>query len=184
MKMKKGKTVGVIGAVIAVIIIGTVIVLLTNENGSVQVEPPITDIDDDGIPDEEDSLILAPRVWQTAGPFQIDKEKYRLGELVLIRIGALDQNEKGQIAFLRPHNGTHYPVYITIPFDGSEKETFNQYFKPALSISTKTCSTDDLIGNWTVVFRDTNGEKLYENLKFEIINETIPGDEEHYKSIC
>lgn len=179
--MKKEKTGVIIGAVIAVVIIGIVITQFYSEQF---VKPTIIDVDDDGVPDEEDPLVLTPRVWQTSGPFQIDKEKYRLGELVLVRIGDLTSNEKGQIAFLRPHNGTHYPVYITIPFDGSEKNTFNQYFKPALSTSTKTCSKDDLIGNWTVVFRDTNGQKLYENLKFEIINETIPGDEEHYKSIC
>lgn len=184
--MKKEKTAGIIGGLIAVIIIGIVIAQFysIDETNPDNTKPPIVDVDGDGVPDEEDPLILAPRVWQTSGSFQIDKEKYLLGELVLIRIGDLKSNEKGQIAFLRPHNGTHYPVYITIPFDGSEKETFNQYFKPALSISTKTCSIDDLIGNWTVVFRDTNGQKLYENLKFEIINETIPGDEEHYKSIC
>jgi len=175
--MKKGKIVGIIGAIIAVIIIGIVITQFYSEEF---VKPTIIDVDGDGVPDEEDSLILAPRVWQTSGPFQIDKEKYRLGELVLVRIGDLSTNEKGQIAFLRPLNSTHYEVYITIPFDGSEKETFNQYFKPALSTSTGTCSKDDLLGNWTVVFRGTE----YENLKFEIINETIPGDEEHYKSIC
>jgi len=175
--MKKGKTGVIIGAVIAVVIIGIVITQFYSEQF---IKPTIIDVDDDGVPDEEDSLILAPRVWQTSGPFQIDKEKYRLGELVLIRIGDLATNEKGQIAFLRPHNGTHYPVYITIPFDGSEKETFNQYFKPALSISAKTCSKDNLLGNWTVVFRGTN----YENIKFEIINETIPGDEEHFEPIC
>lgn len=181
--MKKGKTAGIIGAIIAVIIIGVTLVQVysTNENNlDPFIKPTIIDVDNDGIPDEEDPVILEPRVWQTSGPFQIDKEKYHLGELVLIRIGDLAPNEKGQIAFLRPHNGTHYPVYITIPFDGSEKNTFNQYFKPSISISAKTCSIDDLIGNWTVVFRGTD----YKNLKFEIINKTIPGDEEHYKSIC
>ena len=45
-----------------------------------------------------------PRVWQSSGPFEIDRTKYLIGEKIFIRIGELDTNEKGQIAFLRPLN--------------------------------------------------------------------------------
>ncbi len=139
------------------------------------------DSDKDGIPDEVDPFIPAPRVWQTSGPFQIDREQYVLGELVLARIGDLQPNEKGQIAFLRSLNETHYDVYITIPFDGSQKITFNQYFKPSLSRGLGICTKDDLLGQWRVVFQGTN----YENLNFEIIDKIIPGEEVNYEgNIC
>ncbi len=120
------------------------------------------------------------RDWPTSGPFQIDKSQYLLGENIFIRITNLAQNEKGQIAFLRPMNETHYSVYITIPFDGAEKNSFNQYFTPDLSRALKICSVDDLIGTWKVVFQKTN----YENISFEILNKTLPGEEDYYISVC
>jgi len=181
--MKKEKISGIIGGVIVAIIIGVLVVQFSsiNEDGSIQDNdlPQIVDIDNDGVPDDVDPFIGAPRVWQTSGPFEIDKEQYALSELVLIRINDLSPNEKGQIAFLLPSNGTHQTVYITIPFDSSLKITFNQYFKPSLSISSGICSKADLLGNWTVVFQNTN----YENLKFEIVDRIIPGDEEEYEKI-
>ncbi len=193
--MKKGKKSGVIGGVIAAIIIGILVIQFSSINEDAPIQdndlpeivdvdndlPEIVDVDNDGIPDDVDPYIATPRVWekQTSGPFQIDKEQYVLSELVLIRMNELDLNDKGQIVFLRPSNGTHQIVYITIPFDGSEKLTFNQYFKPSLSISAGTCSKADLLGNWTVVFQNTN----YNQLKFEIVDRIIPGDEEDYEKI-
>lgn len=123
---------------------------------------------------------LSPRDWPTSGPFQIDRSKYVLGENIFVSIGHLNPNEKGQIAFLRPLNETYYEVYKTIPFDGSTKETFNQYFKPSLSSMLGICGKDDLIGRWAVVFQGTN----YENLYFEVVDQIIPGDEENYKPVC
>ena len=182
--MKKEKISGIIGGVIAAIIIGVVVIQFSsiNENNSEQdIEPTIIDVDEDGIPDDVDPFVAAPRVWQTSGPFEIDREQYVLGELVLMRIGDLQPNEKGQIAFLQPSNGTHQTVYITIPFDGSQKITFNQYFKPSLSRGLGICTKDDLIGNWTVVFQGTD----YNNLKFEIVDRYIPGEEENYEEpVC
>ena len=182
--MKKEKISGIIGGVIAAIIIGVVVIQFSsiNENNSEQdIEPTIIDVDEDGIPDDVDPFVAAPRVWQTSGPFEIDREQYVLGELVLMRIGDLQPNEKGQIAFLRSLNETHYDVYITIPFDGSQKITFNQYFKPSLSRGLGICTKDDLLGQWRVVFQGTN----YENLNFEIIDKIIPGEEMNYEgNIC
>jgi len=182
--MKKEKISGIIGGVIAAIIIGVVVIQFSsiNENNSEQdIEPTIIDVDADGIPDDVDPFIATPRVWQTSGPFEIDRLQYVLGELVLMRIGDLQPNEKGQIAFLRSLNETHYDVYITIPFDGSQKITFNQYFKPSLSRGLGICTKDDLLGQWRVVFQGTN----YENLNFEIIDKIIPGEEVNYEgNIC
>ncbi len=182
--MKKEKISGIIGGVIAAIIIGVVVIQFSsiNENNSEQdIEPTIIDVDEDGIPDDVDPFVATPRVWQTSGPFEIDRLQYVLGELVLMRIGDLQPNEKGQIAFLRSLNETHYDVYITIPFDGSQKITFNQYFKPSLSRGLGICTKDDLLGQWRVVFQGTN----YENLNFEIIDKIIPGEEVNYEgNIC
>ena len=189
--MKKGKKSGIIGGVIAAIIIGILVIQFSSINEDVPIQdndlPEIIDVDNDGIPDDVDPYIATPRVWekQTSGPFQIDREQYSLAELVLIRINELGQNEKGQIVFLQPSNGTHQTVYITIPFDGSESITFNQYFKPSLSKVRGICSKADLLGNWTVFFQDTDGKSLYENIKFEIVDRVIPGDEENYEEpVC
>ena len=120
------------------------------------------------------------REWQTSGPFQIDRYKYLIGEKIFIVIGDLGLDEKGQIAFLRPMNMTHVAVWQTIPFDGMKKSAFNFYTQPALSPVLEICTVDDLIGDWTVVFRGTD----YSNLKFKIINKILPGDEESYVPVC
>jgi len=183
--MKKEKKSGIIGGVIAAIIIGIFVAQFSeiDEDAPIQDNdlPEIVDVDNDGIPDEVDPYIPELRVWQTSGPFQIDREQYVLGEIVLMRIGNLETNEKGQIVFLQPSNGTHQTVYITIPFNGTQKITFNQYFKPALSMNRGICSKADLLGNWTVVFQGTD----YNNLKFEIVDRYIPGEEENYEEpVC
>ncbi len=183
--MKKEKKSGIIGGIIVAIIIGILVVQFSSINEDAPIQdndlPEIVDVDNDGVPDDIDPFIGAPRVWQTSGPFEIDRKQYVLGELVLMRIGDLQPNEKGQIAFLRSINETHYDVYITIPFDGSQKITFNQYFKPSLSRGLGICTKDDLLGQWRVVFQGTN----YENLNFEIIDKIIPGEEVNYEgNIC
>ena len=123
----------------------------------------------------------APRDWPTSGPFEIDRSKYVLGENVFVRIHNLQPQDKGQIAFLRPLNETHYSVYITIHFDGSKKLSFNQYFKPDLSRTLGTCTKNDLLGRWAVVFQGTN----YENLHFEIVDQILPGIEEEFQQkVC
>ncbi len=127
-----------------------------------------------------ETYVPAPREWLSSGPFKIDRSQYRLGELILIQVDELLPWEKGQIAFIRSLNDTHSSVYITIPFDGSNKKSFNQYFKPALSQAKKICTTDDLIGNWAAVFQSTN----YEMIHFEIIDKFIPGDEKNYEDAC
>ena len=172
--MKKEKISGIIGVAIAAIIISVVFVQMSSTEESNDVVLKI-------IPPNGTDYVLAPRDWPTSGPFQIDRSQYVLGELVLMRIGDLQPNEKGQIAFLQPTNGTHQTVYITIPFDGTQKITFNQYFKPALSMVRGICSKADLLGNWTVVFQGTD----YNNLKFEIVDRYIPGEEENYEEpVC
>ena len=121
-----------------------------------------------------------PRDWPTSGPFKIDRSHYLLGETVFVQVDGLLPEEKGQIAFLRPLNETHYNIYTTIPFDGKEKNHFNQYFKISISNARGICSVNDLIGTWLVVFQGTN----YENIKFEIINEILRGEEKLMEPVC
>ena len=121
-----------------------------------------------------------PREWITSGPFQIDRSEYVLGEKVFIRIGGLNYEEKGQIAFLRPLNSTHYEVYLTIPFDGAQKPAFNYYIEPQLSKTRGFCTVDDFIGEWRVVFRGTD----YPNLEFKITDDVLPGKEDDFKPVC
>jgi len=127
---------------------------------------------------DENYYVPPPREWITSGPFQIDRSKYVLGEKVFLRIGGLDVNEKGQIAFLKQTNETHYTVFQTIPFDGNNKNAFNYYTDIKLSKALGLCSIDDILGEWEVVFRGTN----YSNIKFEIINSTLPGEEKIFST--
>jgi len=121
---------------------------------------------------------ILPREWITSGPFQVDRSEYAIGENVFIRIGVLENDEKGQIAVMRPLNVTHYKVYHTIPFDGDKKSTVNTYFTPQISKFQGICSVDDLIGKWALVFRGTN----YPNLNFEITERILPGT--NIESVC
>jgi hypothetical protein len=120
---------------------------------------------------DENQYEVLPREWQTSGPFQLDRTQYALGEKIFLRIGGLDFQEKGQVAVMRPLNDTHYSVYLTIPFDGAQKDAFNYYLDPQLSKTRGLCSVDDVLGKWALVFRGTN----YSNLNFEMINKTLPG---------
>ena len=170
---------------ILLIVIGIVTVILlgyyalqTDQTETIT-EEKVTEIEKQ-IEETAGSFTPTPKEWLTSGPFQIDKSQYLLGENIFVRITNLAQNEKGQIAFLRPINETHYSVYTTIPFDGADKNSFNQYFTPDLSRALKICTEDDLVGTWKVVFQKTN----YENLSFEILNKTLPGEEDYFKPFC
>ena len=131
---------------------------------------------------EETTGGFSPTVsdWPTSGPFKIDKLQYLLGENIFFTVDHLASTDKGRVLFLRPMNDTQYSIYTIIPFDGSEKNSFNQYFKPALSHGKKICTTDDLIGRWIVIFEGTN----YQNISFEIIDNFLRGEEINYEDIC
>ncbi len=127
---------------------------------------------------DENTYEILPREWQTSGPFQIDRSEYAIGEKIFIRIGGLDFQEKGQIAVMRPLNDTHNSVYLRIPFDETKKSGFNTYLEPQLSKTRGLCSVDDIIGEWTLVFRGTD----YPNLYFEITDRIVPGT--NVETVC
>ena len=197
---------GIIGAVILSVMISIVAIQMTSTDEEIDMEFDIDGLENfekDFVSDSEtlsdiesqieekyneleekfngtEKYVPAPRQWLSSGPFSIDRSQYRLGELIFVQVDDLLPSEKGQIAFLRSLNDTHSSVYITIPFDGSNNEMFNQYFKPALSAVKKICTTDDLIGSWAAVFQGTN----YETIHFEIIDKFIPGDEKYFEDAC
>ena len=117
---------------------------------------------------------------QSSGPFNIDKKQYMLGEKIFISISGLDPQDRGQMAFLRPLNQTHYSVYSTVPFDGQDKPEFNYYIEPQVSKTLGVCTAAGLVGEWTVVFRGTD----YPNLKFKVTDKILAGSEEHFAPVC
>ncbi len=156
---------------IAIAIIAGVIAITMMPDGDsndMEVEEKIDDVEKTT---DENQYKVLPREWQTSGPFQIDRSEYALGEKIFIRIGELDFQEKGEIAVMRPLNDTHYSEYITIPFDGDRKFSFNYYLDPSLSKVRGICSVDDVLGKWALVFRGTD----YSNLNFEMIDIKLPG---------
>lgn len=197
--MSKNQAVIIIGIIIIAVLIAVlsltipkdeVIDITTNEldlNETQQkiIEKSLEEIEDEMLEDMDDAVNseydpTRLREWITSGPFQIDRKEYFLGEKVFLRIGGL-QDETGSIAFLRPLNETHYSVYLTIPFDAAKKQAFNYYIDPQLSKSKDICSYEDVVGEWTVVFRGTD----YPNIKFTYLNQTIPGmEDDYYKPVC
>ncbi|MDH3277291.1 MAG: hypothetical protein OEL77_07065 [Nitrosopumilus sp.] len=181
--MNKGIIIA-IPIVIAIIVGVIAMATMSNESSNMEIEDILDkeirtsdspEVDEkldeiEKIADENEYEVL-PREWQTSGPFQIDRNQYAIGEKIFLRIGGLGVQEKGQIAVMRPLNNTHYSVYLTVPFDGANKEGFNYYLSPQLSAVRGLCSVDDIMGKWALVFRGTN----YPNLNFEIIDKVIPG---------
>ena len=192
--MKKGAMMGIAGGIAIVVILG-VVFAFNQESDTMEIE---TTLGRELIPDEdvtpevqakldeiekinlENEYSPSPREWITSGPFQIDRSKYVIGEKIFLVIGGLESQEKGQVAFLRPLNDTHNKVYQTVPFDGAKKNAFNYYIQPQISKKAGICTIDDIAGDWTVVFRGTD----YGNLKFEITDKILPGDEDSYQPVC
>ena len=192
--MKKGAMIGIVGGIAIVAVLGLVFTF-NQESGTMEIE---TALDRELVPDEdiapevqakldeiektnlENEYSPKEREWITSGPFQIDRSEYVVGEKIFLVIGGLEYEEKGQVAFLRPLNDTHNSVYLTVPFDGAKQNAFNYYIQPQLSKTRGLCTVDDIMGDWTVVFRGTD----YKNLKFEITDKIIPGDEGSYQPVC
>jgi len=116
--------------------------------------------------------------WKnTSGPFAINKFQYKIGEYIFVIVSDLKPNEAGKIVFVDPKGDNYY----TIPFNGTLKTSFKQLFKPNTENigGVKLCNPTDLVGKWNVFF---NGVP-YKTLKFEIVNDWIPGAEAEIKPI-
>ena len=115
--------------------------------------------------------------WNRSGPFAINKKEYKIGENIFLIAEGLAPADKGKIIFVFP-NVTRQ--YFSLPFDSEQKSTFNYYFKPMLSKSKKICSTDELIGEWTILFKGTD----YKPIKFRILNDTMQTEVGSFQKIC
>jgi hypothetical protein len=118
--------------------------------------------------------------WVKVGPFEMDKSQYNIGEKIFLSTTNILPEENGKVQFLRPINDTHHKSYITIPFDGMDKSQFNYYFEPRFNVFKGICSIDDLAGNWIVRFIGTE----YEDIDFEIINQTSSWDNRIFEPVC
>ena len=148
-----------------------------NEKNTPEIQEKLDEIEKINL---ENEYSPKEREWLTSGPFQIDRSEYVLGEKIFLVIDGLSDEEKGQVAFLRPLNMTYQSVYLTIPFDGTTKTGFNYYVEPQLSKTRGFCTVDDFVGNWRVVFRGTD----YSDLQFRITEDILPGDEEKFQPVC
>ncbi len=131
-------------------------------------------------PNEETSKNKIEEKWVKSGPFSIDKSEYNLGDKIFIVVNDLKEEDKGKVIFFRPLNNTSWSNYITMDFDGKNKQQFNLYFEPKLSKLKKICSTDDLVGTWIVKFIGTE----YSDMNLKILNQTSSWDERTFDPVC
>ncbi len=118
------------------------------------------------------SSIVYPDNPQFLGPLQINKDKYLLGEHVYVVLKDLQPQDKGAVLFYTPKG----ILYQSWEFDGSKNDFLKKYFKPQLLKGKNLCEKDDLIGEWTVMFR---GYEMTQ-LKFEILGDVLPNQEYQY----
>ena len=132
--------------------------------------------------------------WRTSGPFSIEKFEYYLGEKIFLNVNNIPKDVKGEAIFFRPslasnidtekyqisENTTTKERYLGIQFDGNQKDNFNRYFEPRFSQFKEICSTEDLVGEWVVVFEGTE----YQPIFFKILNETASLDNRTFEPIC
>jgi len=113
--------------------------------------------------------VVYPDNPQILGPLQINKDKYLLGENVYVILKNLRPGDQGSILFITPGN----IIYDEWGFNGNERESQKKYFKPQLLKGKNLCEKEDLVGEWTVVFKGYEMSKLY----FEILADTLPNQE-------
>jgi len=113
--------------------------------------------------------------WVISGPFAINKNQYKLGENVFMVVTGLKPDDVGKIVVMDPKGGT----FTTIPFNGTMKSSFNNYFKPDTERIEKLCKPTDLVGEWIIVFQGTP----YKSIPFQIVNDWIPGSQAEIKPI-
>ena len=117
--------------------------------------------------------VVYPDNPQILGPLQINKDKYLLGENVFVVITNLMPGDKGIVQFFTPEG----ILYEEVGFNGENRDSQKKYFKPQLLKGKTLCDKNQLVGTWTVMFKDYERSKLY----FEIMPETLPNHEHHFK---
>ncbi len=113
--------------------------------------------------------------WITSGPFAINNSTYRLGDNVFMTITGLKPTDVGKMVVTDPKGG----IFTQVPFNGTEKSSFNYYFKPDTERLEKLCTPQDLVGTWTITFQGTT----YRSLTFKVVNEWVEGSQAEIKAI-
>ena len=166
----------IIGIIIGIAIVGILI------GGSIEFN---AEKEREGVPWREGS-----------GPFQIEKYEYYLGEKIFINAVDIPADASGEIILFRPAaDGVNkFPKeyegipgelisakvkYMAIKFDGEQKPNFNKYFEPRFNEWKGICSTDDIVGEWVMVFSGTQ----YEPIHFTVLSDTMPGDTRTFESL-
>jgi len=116
--------------------------------------------------------VVYPDNPQVLGPLQINKDKYLLGENVYVILRDLMPKDKGAIEFYTPGG----ILYDTMGFDGMQKDVFKKYFKPQLLKSKNLCEKEDLVGEWTIMFKGYDVAKLH----FEMLPDVLPNQENQF----
>ena len=116
--------------------------------------------------------VVYPDNLQVLGPLQINKDKYLLGENVFVSISNLRPQDMGAVQFITPTG----IIYDEWGFNGMERESQKKYFKPQLLKSKNICEKEKLIGQWTVMFKGFEEQKIY----FEMTPNILPNMEGQY----
>ena len=117
--------------------------------------------------------VVYPDNLQVLGPLQINKDKYLLGENIFASISNLRPQDVGSVQFITPTG----IVYEEWGFNGMERESQKKYFKPQLLKSKNICEKEKLIGQWTVMFKGYEEQKIY----FEMTPNILPNMEHQFE---
>jgi hypothetical protein len=146
--------------------------------------------------DKQKELNSIETEWRKSGPFSIEKHEYYLGEKIFINVNAIPKDVIGEMIFFRPTTETSIKnidelkgiseelirekvKYLGVKFDGKNKQNFNRYFEPRFNEWMGICSTNDLVGEWLIVFSGTQYEKMY----FTVIDQKMPGDTRDFEPL-
>ena len=116
--------------------------------------------------------VVYPENPQFLGPLQINKDKYLLGESVYVILRDLRPQDQGTVLFITPRG----IIYDEWGFNGSERDFQKKYFKPQLLKAKNICEKQELVGEWTVMFKDYDLAKMH----FEIIADILPNMENQF----
>lgn len=123
----------------------------------------------------EERQKLIKNQWIMSGPFSINKDHYKLGEYIFLSVEGLQPTDVGNVTIVDP-KGT---VYDMIPFNGTMKSSFKQFFKPNTQRNLAICTPEQLVGNWSLIFQGTS----YKSIPFQVINDWISGSQAEIKAV-
>ena len=117
--------------------------------------------------------VVYPDNPQILGPLQINKDKYLLGEHVYVILRNLQPGDMGTVQFFTPGG----ILYEEMGFNGAERDFQKKYFKPQLLKSKNLCDKEQLVGKWTVMFKNYDRAQLH----FEMLPTILPNTEHQFQ---